>query len=66
MPDFGKMARDAQKAMDSDRGEKTTDGLLDKAASAASKITGGKHDDAIAKGRDKADEHLGKRDRGDG
>jgi hypothetical protein len=48
----------------SERGEKLTDSVLDKVADVASKRTGGKHDDQIAKARRAADEHLG-RNRGE-
>lgn len=39
--------------------EKKSDDLLDKAADAAKKATGGKFDEHIDKVRDVADEHLG-------
>ncbi|MDO5049948.1 MAG: antitoxin [Actinomycetaceae bacterium] len=39
--------------------EATSDSVLDKAANAASKVTGGKHDDKIQKARAEADKHVG-------
>ena len=46
-------------ALDSDKGEKTTDAGLDKASDAASKVTGGSHDEQISKAETSADEKLG-------
>ena len=66
MADFGKLARQARAAMDNEKGEQVSDGILDKAAAAASKVTGGKHDEKIAKAREKADGYLGQDDAGRG
>jgi hypothetical protein len=49
----------ASDALDSDKGEKGSDAGLEKAGDAASKATGGKHDEQIGKGIDQADERLG-------
>ncbi|GAA2754376.1 Rv0909 family putative TA system antitoxin [Amnibacterium kyonggiense] len=49
----------AQEFLKTDKGEQVSDQVLDKAAAAADKATGGKHTDAIASGRDTADKHLG-------
>jgi hypothetical protein len=46
-------------ALSSDKGEKASDSALDKAGDAASKATGGKHDDQIDKGADRADGAIG-------
>ncbi len=42
-----------------DAGEKVSDTALDKGEDAASKATGGSHDDQIAKAGDAADERIG-------
>ena len=49
----------AKEFASSEQGEKVTDGVLDKAAAAASKLTGGKHDEQIDSARDTADKHVG-------
>ncbi len=49
----------ASDALSSDKGEKASDTGLDKAGDAASKATGGKHDEQIDKGTDQADKRLG-------
>ena len=49
-------ATDAAKGMMS---EENTDGLLDKVADAAKKVTGGKFDDKIDAARDAADDKIG-------
>lgn len=43
----------------SEKGEGVTDGILQKAADAASKATGGKHDDQIEGARSEADKRIG-------
>ena len=49
----------AQEFLKSDKGEQVSDQVLDKAAAAADRATGGKHADQIASARNTADEHLG-------
>ena len=49
--------------LNSDKGEKITDSVLDKAAGVADSLTGGKHSDKIKKARDAADNAIGN-DRG--
>lgn len=49
----------AQEFLKSDKGEQVSDQVLDKAAAAADKATGGKHTDKIASARDAADKRLG-------
>jgi hypothetical protein len=49
----------AKKLMHSEQGEKITDQVLDRAAQAVSKATGGKHDDKIDSARATADKHVG-------
>jgi hypothetical protein len=49
----------AKKLIHTEQGEKITDQVLDRAAEAASKATGGKHDDKIHSARAAADEHVG-------
>lgn len=51
--------------LNSDKGEKITDSVLNKAAGAANKATGGKYQDKITKARDAADRAIG-RDGNDG
>jgi hypothetical protein len=46
-------------ALDSDKGEKASDAGLDKASGAASKATGGSHDEQISKVEESAEEKLG-------
>ena len=58
---FGK----AKEFLQSEQGGKVADQVLDTAAQFASKQTGGKHDEQIAKARKVADEQLG-RLRGEG
>ena len=49
--------------LNSDKAEKATDSVLDKAAGVADSLTGGKHSDKIKKARDAADNAIGN-DRG--
>ena len=49
--------------LNSDKAEKVTDSVLDKAAGVADSLTGGKHSDKIKKARDAADDAIGN-DRG--
>lgn len=45
--------------LNSDKAEKVTDSVLDKAAGVADSLTGGKHSDKIKKARDAADNAIG-------
>lgn len=49
--------------LNSDKAEKVTDSVLDKAAGVADSLTGGKHSDKIKRARDAADNAIGS-DRG--
>ena len=49
--------------LNSDKAEKVTDSVLDKAAGVADSLTGGKHSDKVRKARDAADNAIGN-DRG--
>jgi hypothetical protein len=49
----------AKDLLNTEQGEKTSDSILDKAAQAADKATGGKHGEHIEKAEDAADQHLG-------
>ncbi|WP_413449983.1 antitoxin [Georgenia phoenicis] len=60
---LGDMAKKAKDALSSDKGEQTSDRVLDGAANLANKVTGGKHADKIQRGRDAADERIGTDDR---
>jgi hypothetical protein len=51
----------AQDALGSEKGEQISDSALDKGEDAASKATGGKHDDQLGKAGDAADERIGDR-----
>ena len=53
------LAGKAQGALGGEKGEQLSDAALDKGEDAASQATGGKHDDAIAKAGDAADERIG-------
>ncbi|RIX28173.1 Rv0909 family putative TA system antitoxin [Amnibacterium setariae] len=52
----------AKKFLNSEQGEKVSDQVLDAAAGAADKATGGKHTDKIRKARDAADDRVGTQD----
>lgn len=56
---LGDMAKKAKDALSSDKGEQTSDRVLDGAADLANKVTGGKHADTVQRGRDAADERIG-------
>jgi hypothetical protein len=56
MADLGDKAKEFA---DSDKGEKATDGGLDKLAGAADKATGGGHTDQIDKAEKAADDKIG-------
>jgi hypothetical protein len=60
--DLGKKAKDF---LDSEEGEKRSDAAFDKAAEFLDDKTGGKHTEQIEKGREFADEHVGRTDGGD-
>ncbi|MGO2036540.1 MAG: antitoxin [Brevibacterium sp.] len=45
--------------LNSEKAEKVTDSILDKAAGAAESLTGGKHTEKIQKARDAADKAIG-------
>ncbi|MCF2573129.1 antitoxin [Brevibacterium sp. UCMA 11754] len=45
--------------LNSEKGEKTTDSILDKAAGVAESLTNGKHTEKIQKARDAADRAVG-------
>lgn len=51
---------DAKKALNSDKGEKASDGVLDKASRIASQKTGGKHDEQVTKATEFIDRKIGK------
>jgi hypothetical protein len=53
------LADKAKGLADSDKGEKVTDGAIDKGQDAASDATGGKADGAAEKAGDVADQKLG-------
>jgi hypothetical protein len=46
-------------ALNSDKGEKASDSALDKGGDAASRASGGKHDEQIDKATDRADRSVG-------
>lgn len=50
----------------SEKAEQISDSVLDKAAGAANKVTGGKHEDKISRARDAADRAIGNDDRSEG
>ncbi|RBP68020.1 antitoxin protein of toxin-antitoxin system [Brevibacterium sanguinis] len=56
-----KLANDpkVREKLNSEKAEKFSDSILDKAASAADSLTKGKHTDRIAKARDAADRAVG-------
>ena len=53
------LAGQAQGALGGEKGEKISDAALDKGEDAASKATGGTHDEQLAKAGDAADERIG-------
>lgn len=55
----GDLANKGKDALNSDKGEQISDKGLDGAADAANKVTGGKFEDKIQGGGDKADGALG-------
>ncbi|PYG02156.1 MT0933-like antitoxin protein [Georgenia satyanarayanai] len=61
---LGDMAKKAKDALSSEKGEQTSDKVLDGAADLANKATGGKHADKIQQGRDAADDRIGTTDTG--
>ncbi|WGW10774.1 antitoxin [Saxibacter everestensis] len=56
---LGDLTNKAKKFLNSEKGEKASDNLLNKASEAARKATGGKYDDKIEKARRTADKHIG-------
>jgi MT0933-like antitoxin protein len=62
---FGKLGKKAKDFLDSEEGEKKSDAVFDKAAEFLDEKTGGKHTAQIEKGRDVADEHVGRTDGGE-
>ena len=57
---FGELGKKAKDFLDTDEGEKKSDAVLDKVADFADQRTGGKHAAQIEKGRDLADERIGR------
>ncbi|OLT51723.1 Rv0909 family putative TA system antitoxin [Cellulosimicrobium sp. CUA-896] len=53
------LRKKAGDALDSDKGEKASDAALDKGGDAASRVTGGKHDEQIDRATDRADRSVG-------
>ena len=58
---FGELAKKAEQALDSEKGEKYSDEALDKAERFADERTGGKHSSQLEKAERFADEHIGER-----
>jgi hypothetical protein len=56
---FDEMKDKAQQALNTDQGEKVSDEALQKGATEASSMTGGKYDEQIQKGEQAADEKIG-------
>ena len=56
---IGDFVNKAKDQLSSDKAEEISDSVLDKAAQAASKATGGKYDDKINSARDAADARIG-------
>ncbi|GAA2179365.1 hypothetical protein GCM10009847_13110 [Leucobacter tardus] len=48
-----------QQHLKSEKAEQISDSVLDKAAGAANKVTGGKHEEKITRARDAADRAIG-------
>jgi hypothetical protein len=68
MAGLGDIGRKAQEFLQSEKGRETlksekaegiSDSILDKAAQAVDKVSGGKHTDKIDNARDQADKHIG-------
>jgi hypothetical protein len=57
---FGELGKKAQQFLDSEEGEKKSDEALDKVAEFLDEKTGGKHASQIEKGREFADDHIGR------
>jgi hypothetical protein len=53
------LKKKATDALDSDKGERGSDAALDKGGDAASRATGGKHDERIDSATDRADRSVG-------
>lgn len=56
---LGDLTNKATEALSSDKAEEISDKVLDTAAGAAKKVSGGKFDDKIDSARDAADSKLG-------
>jgi MT0933-like antitoxin protein len=63
--DFGELGKKAKDFLDSEEGEKRSDEALDKAAQFVDEKTGDRYDQQVAKGRDLADERIGRTDEED-
>jgi hypothetical protein len=61
---FGELGKKAKDFLDTEEGEKKSDAVFDKAAEFLDEKTGGKHAAQIDKGRDFADDHVGRTDGG--
>lgn len=59
MVDFGGLSNKAKEFLNSDKGEEVSDNVLQKAADAAKKATGGKYDDKIDGAHQSADDRIG-------
>ena len=59
---FGDLEKKAEQYLDTEQGEKRSDEVLDRAEKFLDERTGDKYDQQIDKGRDLADEHIGRRD----
>jgi hypothetical protein len=53
------MKNKATDALNTEKGEKASDSALDKGGDAASKASGGKHDEQLDKAQAQADQRLG-------
>ena len=62
--DLGGLGDKAKKALDSEKGEKTSDSALEKGEQFADDRTGGKFDGQTDKAGDLADQRLGQQDAG--
>jgi MT0933-like antitoxin protein len=62
---FEELGKKAKDFLDSEEGEKRSDEALDKAAQFVDEKTGDRYDQQVAKGRDLADERIGRTDEED-
>ena len=58
---FGELAKKAEQALDSEKGEKYSDDALEKVERFADERTGGKHSEQLDKAERVADDHIGER-----